>query len=227
MNQKVDRPSLPGFAYGEGPVGRHTFLEGQWSLLVGGVCRTHPDKRDTEGDIVVLADGSLLLAWSDFYTTAGQRRLCRISMRRSSDGGRKRAIVPEWGSQNFNEPGIVELSDGRLWMYGRTTMGFHAQAWSADRGRTWLKPEPMALRGPCSPLTGETIPETGLYSARWAGPAIFCSRFPIMISRTARRKYRYTAARRWMPPFPATEPEPGPRCGQSRKIRGSNTATPV
>jgi hypothetical protein len=315
MNQKVDRPSLPGFAYGEGcRSGITHFVKGSgvfWSVVSR---RSHPDKRDTEGDIVVLADGSLLLAWSDFNTTGWDDGApCRISMRRSSDAGRswgpievlqeqigsnvmspsllrtrkgtvlltflvkggpngsqvhyvRRStdggktfgeripagaghdrrianndrfislrdpqgncgdrgrivlacrdypgrqgvivcsdddglswkaggsvpVVSEWGSQNFNEPGIVELSDGRLWMYGRTAMGFHAQAWSADRGRSWSKPEPMALRGPCSPLTGEMIPETD-YTRKmgWAGDILFT--FPNHDFERYPRGYRYTA----------------------------------
>jgi sialidase-1 len=315
LRQKVDRPSLPDFGYAKGyRSGITHFLKGNgifWSVVSN---RTHAEKRDTEGDTVVLADGSLLLAWSDFYTHRWDDDApSRISMRRSRDGGRSwgpievlqeqigtnvmsvsllrtskgtvlltflvkngphgKAVhyvrrstdggktfgepilanaghpcrianndrllelrdpgdafgdrgrivlacrdyprrqgvivtsdddgltwkaggsVPmasEWGSQNFNEPGVVELDDGRLWMYGRTTMGFHAQAWSADRGKTWSKPEPMALRGPCSPLTGEVIPATP-YTRRmgWAGHILFT--FPNHDVARYPRRYTYTA----------------------------------
>lgn len=314
--QKTDRPSLPDFAYAKGHQAAITHYLGDggifWSIVSR---RTHPRKRDTEGDVVVLEDGSLLLAWSDFYTKAWHDDApSRIVMRRSTDGGRTwgpirvlqdrmgsnvmsvsllrtskgmvllsflckggpngaavhyvrrstdggrtfgecilanaghgrrvanndrflelrdphgkyddrgrilltcrdypgrkgvvvvsdddgrtwRAgknvpVVPEWGSQNFNEPGVVELDDGRLWMYGRTTMGFHAQAWSVDRGMTWSRPEPMALLGPCSPLTGERIPETP-YTRKmgWAGHILFTftnhdvKRFPRKLAYTAR-----------------------------------------
>jgi sialidase-1 len=297
LHQRVARPSLPDFGYGKGSQSGVThFLKHNgvfWSVASN---REHPDKRDTEGDIVILGDGSLLLAWSDFYTQGWQDGdPCRISMRRSRDGGRtwgplevlqeqvgsnvmsvsflrtSRGTVlfqflckggpngrcvpfvrrstddsktfgppilasdghPErlanndrlfevrdpmgkygdrgrivlacrdyparagvmvysnddgltwkagmnvpvrsdWGSQNFNEPGIVELASGRFWMYGRTTIGFHAQAWSADRGLTWSRPEPMALRGPCSPLTAKIVPETA-YTKKmgWAGHILF------------------------------------------------------
>ncbi len=296
VNQEVDRPSLPDFTCARGyQSGITHFLNNDgifWSVVSE---RKHPDKRDTEADIVVLGDGSLLLAWSDFYTEGwDDGSPCRISARRSSDGGRtwspievlqenlgsnvmsvsllrttkgtihfsflckngpdgsahyvrrstddgktfgkpilvnaghpqrfanndrllevrdsqdnfsdrgriiltcrdyparagvivysdddgltwKEAqnvpVRPDWGGQNFNEPGIVELDDGRFWMYGRTTMGFHAQAWSNDRGMTWSRPEPMVLLGPCSPLTGEAIPRTE-YTRRmgWAGDILF------------------------------------------------------
>ena len=69
MNQKVDRPSLPDFPYANGyQSGITHFLKDNgifWSVVSR---RTHTNKRDTEGDIVALEDGSLLLAWSDFYT---------------------------------------------------------------------------------------------------------------------------------------------------------------
>lgn len=80
-------------------------------------------------------------------------------------------VRPDWGSQNFNEQGMVELDDGRLWMYGRTLMGYYAQSWSSDRGTTWSTPEPMELLSPyTSPLTGERIPNTPYTEAMgWAG----------------------------------------------------------
>lgn len=314
LNQKAERPSLPDFPYGRGyESGVTHYLKGDgifWSILSE---RTHADKRDTEGDIVQLEDGSLLVAWSDFYTEGWHDDApCRISMRRSTDGGRtwgpievlqeqtgsnvmspsllrtskgtvlftfyckngpdgsmhyvRRSTdggktfgepipangghpqrianndrllelrdrqgkygdrgrivlacrdypgrlgvmaysdddgltwkagqdVPpreDWGSQNFNEPGIVELDDGRFWMYGRTTMGFHAQSWSDDRGMTWSKPEPMSLLGPCSPLTGERIPNTA-YTTRmgWAGDILFT--FPNHDFEKYPRMHRYTA----------------------------------
>jgi sialidase-1 len=315
LRQTVERPSLPDLAYGKGyRSGITHFLKHNgilWSVVSN---RDHADKRDTEGDIVVLGDGSLLLAWSDFYTKGwNDGDPCRISMRRSRDGGRTwgprevlqsqvgsnvmsvsllrtskgtvlfqflckggpdgrcvpyirrssddgktfgspilasaghterlanndrlcevrdptreygdhgriilacrdypaRAGVmvysddagrtwragsnvplrPDWGSQNFNEPGIIELANGKFWMYGRTTMGFHAQSWSADRGMTWSRPEPMVLRGPCAPLTGKIIPATA-YTKKmgWAGHILFT--FPNHDFAHFPRRYKYTA----------------------------------
>jgi len=310
---EIERPSEPDFDYVAGyKTGVTHFLKNGifWSILSD---RFHPDKRDTEGDIVVCGDGSLLLAWSDFYTTGWHDGSpCRISMRRSYDGGRtwtpigvlqeqigsnvmsvslfrastgtilftflckngpdgtvhyvrrstddgktfgdliianaggsrrvanndrflevrdpqgkygdagriilscrdypgRKGIMvysdddgltwqagqnvpvrPDWGGQNFNEPGIVELNDGTFWMYGRTTMGFHAQSWSNDRGMTWATPEPMALLGPCSPQTGEMIPETPYTKQMgWAGDILFT--FPNHDFENYPRKYNYTA----------------------------------
>lgn len=312
--QKVERPALPDFSYAPGyRSGVTHFLRSGgifWSVASE---RTHPDKRDTEGDIVTLEGGALLLVWSDFYTDGwNDDSPCRIAMRRSADGGRAWGAVavlqdqmgsnvmspsllgtsrgtvlftfcckdgpdsamhyvrrstdggrtfgppipanaghprrvanndrllelrdpqgkygdcgrivlacrdypgragvmaysdddgltwqagsnvparPDWGSQNFNEPGIVELDQGPLWMCGRTTMGFHAQAWSLDRGQTWFAPEPMALKGPCSPLTAERLPDTA-YTRRmgWAGDVLIT--FPNHDFEKYPRRYTYTA----------------------------------
>lgn len=69
LGQRVERPSLPEFPYAPGyRSGITHYLRGNgifWSVISE---RTHPNKRDTEGDIVQCPDGSLLLAWSDFYT---------------------------------------------------------------------------------------------------------------------------------------------------------------
>ncbi len=53
---------------------------------------TAQNPRNTEGDIIELADGTLLLAWSDFY--AGEmpdHAPARISAMISTDGGRPTA----------------------------------------------------------------------------------------------------------------------------------------
>lgn len=315
LKQKAERPSLPDFAYAKGHQSGVThFLRNNgifWSVVSD---RSHPDKRDSEGDVAVLGDGSLLLAWSDFYTGGwDDGSPCRISIRRSTDGGRTWSPVSvlqentigtsimspsllrtsrntvlltflakngpdgaavhyvrrstddgktfgrpilanagnahrvanndrlleirdpmgkygdrgrivlacrdypgrvgvmvysdddgltwkagqnvpvraDWGSQNFNEPGIVELTNGKFWMYGRTIMGFHAQSWSEDRGMSWSTPEPMVFRGPCSPLTGEAIPDT-TYTRKmgWEGDILFT--FPNHDFERYPRHYRYT-----------------------------------
>jgi hypothetical protein len=135
--------------------------------------------------------GRIVLACRDYPERAG------VMAYSDDDGrtwkaGRNAPVRTDWGSQNLNEPGIVELSDGRFWMYGRTTMGFHAQSWSDDRGMTWSTPEPMALLGPCSPLTGEIIPQTP-YTKKmgWAGDVLFT--FPNHDFERYPRRYKYTA----------------------------------
>ena len=57
------------------------------------------------------------------------------------------------------EPCAAELSDGRVLMLGRTGLGSHHVALSADGGETWSKPEATTLESACSSLTLKTLPD--------------------------------------------------------------------
>lgn len=53
----------------------------------------------------------------------------------------------------YEEPGLYELPDGRLWCYIRTSLGFQFECFSADEGITWTVPEPnLMLSSACSPM---------------------------------------------------------------------------
>jgi hypothetical protein len=53
----------------------------------------------------------------------------------------------------YEEPGLYELPDGRLWCYIRTSLGFQYESFSRDNGITWTAPEPnMFFSSPCSPM---------------------------------------------------------------------------
>lgn len=49
---------------------------------------TESNRRNTEGDIVVLRDGTLYAAWSEFYGGNSDDSSARIVAARSTDGGR-------------------------------------------------------------------------------------------------------------------------------------------
>jgi hypothetical protein len=68
-----------------------------------------------------------------------------------ADGGR---VVTQ-------EPGVVELEDGRLMMFSRTDSGSQYVCYSSDGGEKWTKPEPSAIISPRSPASIERIPSTG------------------------------------------------------------------
>lgn len=54
----------------------------------------------------------------------------------------------------YEEPGIYELDDGRLWCYIRTNTGFQYESFSSDCGLTWSTPEPnLFFSSPCSPMS--------------------------------------------------------------------------
>jgi hypothetical protein len=65
------------------------------------------------------------------------------------------------------EPGVVELKDGRVLMFIRTLKGAQYFAWSSDGGETWTDPKPSPLRSPLSPASIERIPTTGDLLAVW------------------------------------------------------------
>lgn len=73
---------------------------------------------------------------------------------------------PESGP-HFQEPGVVELRDGRLWMYMRTNKGAQYGCWSSDGGESWTEPEPTALASPLSPATIQRVPWSGHLMAVW------------------------------------------------------------
>jgi hypothetical protein len=53
----------------------------------------------------------------------------------------------------YEEPGIYELPNGRVWCYIRTSLGFQFQSFSEDNGTTWTAPEPnLFFSSACSPM---------------------------------------------------------------------------
>ncbi len=59
------------------------------------------------------------------------------------------------------EPGVVELKDGRLLLWIRTNAGEQYRCYSADSGENWAPLQPMGIASPTSPATIERIPTTG------------------------------------------------------------------
>ena len=59
------------------------------------------------------------------------------------------------------EPGVIELKDGRLMMFCRTTAGCQYVSHSTDGGDTWPPLAPSNIIGPCSPASIKRIPKTG------------------------------------------------------------------
>lgn len=67
----------------------------------------------------------------------------------------------------LQENGVVELKDGRVWMYMRTLHDYQYGCFSTDGGINWSKPEPTNLAAPCSPATIKRIPWTGDLLCVW------------------------------------------------------------
>ncbi len=85
--------------------------------------------------------------------------------RRSKDTFK--GFAPDGKRVTLQEPGVIELKDGRLMMFIRTDAGSQHVCHSADGGETWSKPEPSGLASPLSPASIERIPWTGELLCVW------------------------------------------------------------
>ncbi len=91
----------------------------------------------------------------------------------SDDRGRTWRESKDWwalpirSTSGLQEPGVVELRDGRLYGYSRTDCGCQYEFFSEDGGETWSAPRPSPFRSPCSPLSIKRIPATGHLLAVW------------------------------------------------------------
>jgi hypothetical protein len=65
------------------------------------------------------------------------------------------------------EPGVVELKDGRLMLFSRTDGGSQFISYSEDGGDTWSAQQASNLISPVSPATIERIPSTGDLLVAW------------------------------------------------------------
>ena len=63
--------------------------------------------------------------------------------------------------QGADEPGVVELRDGTVMMWFRTTLGHIYKSFSEDGGESWSQPESMKAVSPCSPQNIKRITRTG------------------------------------------------------------------
>jgi hypothetical protein len=69
-----------------------------------------------------------------------------------------RGTKPDGTRIKAQEPGVVELAEGRLLMWVRTDTGFQYQTWSDDGGDTWLPFVASDLPSPLSPASIKRIP---------------------------------------------------------------------
>jgi predicted neuraminidase len=61
----------------------------------------------------------------------------------------------------MQEPGVVELSDGRILMWTRTDKGSQYISFSTSAGKTWTAVKPGSLTSPRAPASLKRIPQTG------------------------------------------------------------------
>ena len=75
--------------------------------------------------------------------------------------------VPNPKGVMLQEPGIVELKDGRLLMFTRTNAGYQYFSYSSNHGKKWTEVKAGNLVSPVSPATIERVPSTGELVAIW------------------------------------------------------------
>jgi len=66
--------------------------------------------------------------------------------------------IPARSGSGLQEPGVVELADGRLFCWTRTDQGAQYGMTSGDGGETWSAPAPTSLRSPQSPASIKRLP---------------------------------------------------------------------
>lgn len=122
----------------------------------------------------LLADGRILLPVArhaylggDLFNYESKGVLfCLIS----DDGGRKwsqSSEVPNPNSLLCQEPGIVELADGKLLMTIRTDQGRQYYSYSLDRGESWSLVKQSPLTSPQAPATIKRLPDSDYLVAVW------------------------------------------------------------
>ena len=67
----------------------------------------------------------------------------------------------------LQEPGIIELKNGKMMLFCRTESGVQYFSFSEDQGKSWSQIEPGNIKSPLSPASIERIPETGDLLLLW------------------------------------------------------------
>jgi hypothetical protein len=140
--------------------------------------------------VVQFASGRLVVPASR-HALPGERfspgvAMCFLS---DDDGGTWRQSLtelrgPPGSGSGLQEPGIIELKDGRLLMLCRTDQGCQYRSYSADGGNTWSAAEPSGILSPCSPATVKRVPGRGDLLMVWndhsGNPALGQKRTPLV-----------------------------------------------
>jgi len=110
--------------------------------------------RHSEGDVVELADGRLLLAWTEFYGGYDDHAAAHISAKLSTDGGLtwgpKSILQENVGGRNVMSVSLLRLESGPiLFFYLLKNSISDCQVWvrrSEDEAATWSAPSPVSSR---------------------------------------------------------------------------------
>lgn len=106
--------------------------------------------------------------------------------------GRTILDLPE-SRRGAQEPGVVELRDGRLLLWVRTEFGRMYQSFSTDGGETWSPLEPSSVISPLSPQSLKRISTTGDLLLVWNNSEKI--RFPLSLALSRDEGRSWTFAR--------------------------------
>ncbi|MDR3406530.1 MAG: sialidase family protein [Chthoniobacter sp.] len=104
----------------------------------------------------------------------------------SDDEGRTWQESPTWwampvrSGSGLQEPGVVELADGKVFTWIRTDQGVQYGSTSADNGKTWSAPVPTEIKSPQSPASIKRLPGSASLLAVYNDHS---GRFPFPIRR--------------------------------------------
>jgi hypothetical protein len=119
----------------------------------------HPSSKNPDGK-PFFGEGSVYVLASDddgstWKTLAEDIRL-PVSVWNDPDAGKLHS------ASSAMEPGLVQLENGLIWCYIRTTVGRQYEMLSEDNGMTWSIPSPSRFTSPSSPLCVKKLSDNRL-----------------------------------------------------------------
>ena len=158
------------------PVMRRSFDEGRtWGEPVECITDEAAYYVLNNDRVIQLRDGRLLFAVSRHDFAGGTfDNLGEVATFFSDDNGatwrRGKPTLPvrtpDGVRHAAQEPGVVELADGRILLWIRTDAGCQYFSHSLDRGETWSEPQPSPFVSPLSPASMKRLP-TGDLLTLW------------------------------------------------------------
>lgn len=133
--------------------------------------------------VIQLKNGRILMAVNLYDTPTGSHlNKGTIYSYYSDDNGQswKSGVqVPNPDKVVTQEPGLIELKNGNVFMFIRTMSGVQYFSYSKDKGVSWSAVEPGNLKSPCSPASIARIPSTGDLLVVWNDNGIDQKRTPL------------------------------------------------
>jgi len=121
--------------------------------------------------VIKLKDGRLIMAVARHCVPGGEdKAVGDLFSYYSDDNGQtwtSSAQVPNPKGIVTQEPGLIEMRDGRIMMYIRASGGWQQLSFSNDLGKTWSPIEKSNIVSPISPATIEKIPGTRDWLLVW------------------------------------------------------------